>query len=166
MDITEQVYYPSKDRSDSITTTYYAHIGQMPSTCSGKESGFFTLFANWDDFLGQYFLTAGKANERLVGGTTAGFRSTAGTPAKLLGSFRNFAPTLYDALADEASEVKAIQGLEVGHATINAMAITSADITSAKDKLIATCLAICIEISSTAHLAVWRRYLRTVWLRK
>ena len=198
VDITEQVYYPSKDRSDSVTTTYYAHIGIMPAHNSlvvgaspsphggepergfhggEPEKGFhggepemgFTLFVNWDAFLGHYFLTAGKANERLVGGTTVGspiVHGTPNSPAKLLDSFRNFAPTLYKVLADEASEVKAIHGLKVGHATINAMAITSADIASAKEKLLATCLAICTEISTTAHLAVWRRYLRTVWLHR
>ena len=198
VDITEQVYYPSKDRSDSVTTTYYAHIGIMPAHNSlvvgaspsphggepergfhwgepergfhgGESERSFTLFVNWDAFLGHYFLTAGKANERLVGGTTVGspiVHGTPNSPAKLLDSFRNFAPTLYKVLADEASEVKAIHGLKVGHATINAMAITSADIASAKEKLLATCLAICTEISTTAHLAVWRRYLRTVWLHK
>lgn len=187
--IAEQVYYPSKDRSDSVTTTYYAHIGIMPAHNSlvvgaspsphwgEPERGFhwgepemgFTLFVNWDAFLGHYFLTAGKANERLVGGTTVGspiVHGTPNSPAKLLDSFRNFAPTLYKVLADEASEVKAIHVLKVGHATINAMAITSADIASAKEKLLATCLAICTEISTTAHLAVWRRYLRTVWLHR
>ena len=197
VDITEQVYYPSRESSESVTTTYYAHIGVMPTPGSGKqrlqngespsprgevpESGFI-LFANWDAFLGQYFLTAGKANERLLKGTIAGSPnipsspstlrtpsspsspSSPSTPAKLLDSFRNFAPTLYKVLADEASEVKAVQGLKVGHARINAMAVTTADAFSATEKLIATCLAICTEISSTAHLAVWRRYLRTVWL--
>ena len=35
---------------------------------------------------------------------------------------------------------------------------------AAKDRLIKTCVRICKEINTTNHLAVWRRYLRTVWL--
>ena len=35
---------------------------------------------------------------------------------------------------------------------------------AAKDSLVNTCIRICKEINTTNHLAVWRRYLRTVWL--
>ncbi len=57
---------PARAREESITTTYYSHIGIMPDTLHGG----YILFANWDIFLGQYFLTTGKANERLVEGTS------------------------------------------------------------------------------------------------
>ncbi|WP_239480884.1 hypothetical protein [Marseilla massiliensis] len=55
----------------------------------------------------------------------------------------------------------------VGEDRLNVMAITKiseADINEAKDELINTCTDICKEINTTTHLAVWRRYLRTVWL--
>lgn len=35
---------------------------------------------------------------------------------------------------------------------------------SARDTLIQTCVDICREVNATSHLAIWRRYLRTVWL--
>lgn len=162
VDITEEMYYPSRKKSETVTTTYYAHIGVLPSCHAAGAERSFTLFADWDTFLGQYFLTAGKANERLVSGTA----QTADDKEKeqLINSFRNYAPTLYKVLTDVASPVKAIPGLKVGDALLNVMAITTTDIESGKDRLIRTCTDICTEINKTTHLAVWRRYLRTVWL--
>lgn len=156
--ITEQVYYPSKEEEETITTTYYAHIGIIHD--KDKES--FTLFANWDCFLGEYFLTAGKANEKLVNGTR-----TPDSKEKLIGSFRNYSPTLHNVLTGENARVKAVKDFKVGNDKLNAMAITAASeagIDEAKDELINTCTDICKEINTTTHLAVWRRYLRTVWL--
>ena len=186
VDITEDVYYPTTEKDATVTTTYYAHIGIMPSPGSGAqgqqpplhaaEAGIpcmaqpplptgesrrgALLFANWDGFLGEYFLTAGKANRKLVSGGT---QATA-DGAKLIDSFRNYAPTLYRVLTDAASPVKAVQGLKAGGAAINAMAIESADPVRARDELISTCVSICREVNTTTHLAIWRRYLRTVWL--
>ncbi len=169
VDITEQVYYPSKEEEGTITTTYYAHIGIKQD--KDKES--FTIFANWDYFLGEYFMTAGKANEKLVNGTKIQATNKPENPErevskeKLVESFHNYAPTLYNILTDEKSNVKAVQGFKVGEDTLNVMAITKiseADINEAKDELINTCTYICKEINTTTHLAVWRRYLRTVWL--
>ena len=59
----------------------------------------------------------------------------------------------------------------VGTETLNVLAIETtgketAEVDKAKDKLVDTCTHICREISSTVHLAVWRRYLRTVWLHR
>ena len=141
----------------------------QPSPHGGEQERGFVLFANWDAFLGEYFLTAGKANERLVSGTAKaiiGGESGAGQQEKLMDSFRNYAPTLYKVLTDETSKVKAVRALKIGSDTMNAMAITAADadLDAAKSELIATGIAICKEINSTTHLAVWRRYLRTVWL--
>ena len=191
VDITEDVYYPTTGKDATITTTYYAHIGIMPAPCSEKQcpqpplhtagngiqtmahpplptgesqgeapQGRYTVFANWDGFLGEYFLTAGKANQKLVSGAT----QAAGDGAKLIDSFRNYAPTLYSVLAGAASPVKAVQGLKVGCAALNAMAMECADPARATDELVSTCVSICREVNTTTHLAIWRRYLRTVWL--
>lgn len=152
VDITEEVYYPSRQEDGKVTTTYYAHIGMT------EGNGIVTFFANWDDFLREYFLTAGKANEKLVSGEQQ--------KEKLIESFRNYAPTLYEVLTDADSAVKAVQGFKVGEDTLNVMAVKSSaqEKDAAKDRLINTCVRICKEINTTNHLAVWRRYLRTVWL--
>lgn len=117
-DITEQAYRPSKGEEESITTTYYSHIGIMPDTLHGG----YILFANWDIFLGQYFLTTGKANERLVEGTSRngkGVKDGKTQEEKLIESFRNFAPTLYRVLTDKDSAVKAFPRLKIGEETLN-----------------------------------------------
>lgn len=153
VDITEEVYYPSKEEEQTTTTTYYAHIGIMQD----DDDNTFTLFANWDYFLEEYFLTAGKANEKLVSGEQQ--------KDKLIDSFRNYAPTLYKILTDESSSVKPMRGFKIGEESLNVMAVINAsNVENAKDELINTCVNICKEINTTTHLAVWRRYLRTVWL--
>lgn len=169
VDITEQVYYPSKEEEETITTAYYAHVGIMQD----KDKENFTLFANWDYFLGEYFMTAGKANEKLVKGTKTQAANKPDNPErkeskeKLIESFRNYSPTLYNVLTDEKSKVKPIQNFKIGEDGLNVMAITvtsEANINEAKYELIKACTDICKEINTTTHLAVWRRYLRTVWL--
>ena len=169
VDITEQVYYPSKEEEGTITTTYYAHVGIIQD--KDKES--FTLFANWDYFLAEYFMTAGKANEKLVKGTKVQVTNNPENPEreaskeKLIESFHNYSPSLYSILTDEKSNVKAVKEFKVGEDSLNVMAITvksEENINEAKDELIKTCTDICKEINTTTHLAVWRRYLRTVWL--
>lgn len=160
VDITEEVYYPSRLEDGKVTTTYYAHIGMRED----KEN--LVLFTNWDDFLRGYFLTAGKANEKLVSGKVQKVRNEITLTEKLIESFRNYAPTLYKVLTEPDSAVKAMQDYRVGKNTMNVFAIRSSaqDKEAAKDKLIKTCVRICKEINTTNHLAVWRRYLRTVWL--
>lgn len=162
LDITEEVYYPSKQEDGKITTAYYAHIGRM------EDKSGFIYFANWDDFLREYFLTAGKANEKLVSGKVRKVRNeiTLAETEKLIESFRNYAPTLYKVLTDMDSAVKAMQDFKVGEDLLNVLAIQSSaqDKEAAKDQLIKTCVRVCTEINTTNHLAVWRRYLRTVWL--
>ena len=162
VDITEEVYYPSRQEDGKTTTTYYAHIGMR------EETGNLVFFANWDDFLREYFLTAGKANEKLVSGKVQKVRNeiTLKETEKLIESFRNYAPTLYKVLADADSAVKAVQDFKVGGDTLNVLAIQSSaqDKEAAKDMLVETCVRICTEINTTSHLALWRRYLRTVWL--
>ena len=125
----------------------------MPLVCSEKPEESFILFANWDEFLREYFLTAGKANERLVSGTVQAVRGETAQSEKLIESFRNYAPILYKVLTDAGSAVKAVPDFPVGNETLNVLA-----------KLINTCVSICKELNTTTHLAIWRRYLRTVWL--
>ena len=164
--ITEQVYYPSKEEEGTITTTYYAHIGIIQD--KDKES--FTIFTNWDYFLAEYFMTAGKANEKLVKGTKIQATNNPENPEskeKLIESFHNYSPSLYNVLTNENSNVKPIQNFYIAKERLNVMAITvksEENINEAKDELIKTCTDICKEINTTTHLAVWRRYLRTVWL--
>ena len=168
VDVTEQAFYPSEGREEQTVTTYYAHVGIMPN---GNGKGC-TLFANWDAFLEKYFHTEGKANEKLLKGTTSFAAVKTGSERpddKTIESFRNFAPTLYNILSDTASEVQAVKGFNAGGHTLNVLAIETAgtdaaSIETAKEKLITTCVNACKEINSTARLAVWRRYLRTVWL--
>lgn len=162
LDITEEVYYPSRQEDGKITTAYYAHIGRM------EDKSGFIYFANWDDFLREYFLTAGKANEKLVSGKVRKVRNeiTLAETEKLIESFRNYAPTLYKVLTEPDSAVKAMQDFKVGEELLNVLAIQSSaqEKEAAKDQLIKTCVRVCTEINTTNHLAVWRRYLRTVWL--
>ena len=162
VEITEEVYYPSKQEGGKTTTTYYAHIGMK------EELENLVFFANWDDFLGEYFLTAGKANEKLVSGKVQKVRNgtTLTETEKLIESFRNYAPTLYKVLTEPDSAIKAMPNFKVGEETLNVLAIQSSaeEKEAAKDNLMKTCVRICTEINTTNHLAVWRRYLRTVWL--
>lgn len=162
LDITEEVYYPSRQEDGKITTAYYAHIGRM------EDKSGFIYFANWDDFLREYFLTAGKANEKLVSGKVRKVRNeiTLAETEKLIESFRNYAPTLYKVLTEPDSAVKAVPNFKIGEDLLNVLAIQSSaqDKEAAKDQLIKTCVRVCTEINTTNHLAVWRRYLRTVWL--
>ena len=162
VDITEEVYYPGRQESGTATTTYYAHVGMK------EEDGNIVSFANWDGFLGEYFLTAGKANEKLVSGRSQSVldETTNTERKKLIESFRNYAPTLYKVLTDADSAVKAVPDFKVGEDTLNVFAIRSSaqEKDTAKDMLVETCVRICTEINTTNHLALWRRYLRTVWL--
>ena len=165
--ITEQAYYPSRGKEETLSTTYFAHTGMVRNAGNG-----FTLFANWDRFLGEYFNTGGKANERLVSGTVKCKTDEAYEKdgrEKLVESFRNFAPSLYRVLTDESSEVKAVRNLRIGDDALNVFAVTTKgegtdELDRARALLTDTCIRICKEINSTVHLAVWRRYLRTVWL--
>ena len=166
VDITEEAYCPSKQKDETLTCTYYAHIGIIPLACGEKPEESFILFANWDEFLREYFLTAGKANERLVSGTVQAVHGETAQQEKLIESFRNYAPILYKVLTDAGSAVKAVPDFPVGNETLNVLAITTtaADVDKAKNELINTCVSICKELNTTTHLAIWRRYLRTVWL--
>lgn len=148
--ITEQVYYPSRQTGVEETTPYYAHLGLM------EREGHYILFANWDTFLGEYFLTAGKANEKLVEGKRQQERP--------IDSFRIYAPILYKVLTDPDFPVKAIQDFPIGDDRLHVMATTATNPEQGAEELLRVCVGICQELNTTNHLAVWRRYLRTVWL--
>ncbi len=154
VDITERVYYPNKNESEPVTTTYYAHVGVKEH----KVNGTYIVFANWDAFLGEYFRTFGNANRKLVSGIHA--------DDKLAASFHNYAPTLYAILTDDDSEVKAIRAFPVGNTKLHVMAMVATDIEAAKRTLTDTCVKVCQELHTTTHLAMWRRFLRTVWLHR
>ena len=79
-------------------------------------------------------------------------------------SFRNYAPALYRVLASPDSAVKAVRGFQVGEDSLNVMTVASPDPEQGAETLVRTCVDICKEINTTNHLAIWRRYLRTVWL--
>lgn len=154
VNITEEFYYPSKRKSETVTTAYYSHIGIIKH----PETDSYTLFTNWDGFLEQYFLTAGKANEKLVEGKTASDKE------KMVESFRNFAPALYKVLTDADSSVKAVKDFNISGTTLNVIALTTTAPAQGINVLLDTCVTICKQINATNRLAVWRRYLRTVWL--
>lgn len=167
--VEEEVYYPAKEQSMTLTTLYYAHIGILPAIHGKEGQREFILFANWDVFLGKYFLTEGNAHEKLVSGTTQTFKAKDTgqiSYEKTIESFRNYAPALYKILTDDDSLIKPVRDFKVGNTTLNVLAATATatDMPRAKDRLIHTCMAVCKEINTTTHLAVWRRYLRTVWL--
>ena len=107
VNVTEDMYYPSREEGRTVTTTYYAHIGIIQNE---TDDGF-TVFANWDYFLSEYFMTSGSANEKLVKGTR---QVVSNEREKLIESFRNYAPSLYKVLTDESSNVKPVQNFVVG----------------------------------------------------
>ena len=157
----ERAYYEDIGEEKEEEVTYFSHTGLLET-----QGGRYILFANWDEFLGQYFRTGGHAKE------------------KLLVSFSNFAPTLYGVLTGK-SEVSVVRDLHVGGKTLNALVISgqmernelmsgvkgedlleNPCVETSLTQLVQTGLSICKEINSTTHLAVWRRYLRTVWLHR
>lgn len=163
VDIEENVFYPRTQKEETVTTTYYAHIGEVRT----EEEGVM-LFANWDRLLSGYFLTAGRANACLVAGRKRKHGNEQ-TEEEMMESFRNYAPTLYHILRDPDSPVKARENMMIGDRKISVLCISVPDdkpesIAMARQTLIDTGLKICKEIHTTTHLAVWRRYLNGVWL--
>lgn len=153
----EPTYFPATHEERSEPVCYYAHIGHRR-----EPSGRHVLFANWDVFLGEYFLTAGQARRQLLG-----------RPGRQLESFARYAPTLHEVLAGQ-SAVRALEAFDPGDGPLSVLAVVleapgepaEEALREAADRLVATGIAICREISSTPHLAVWRRYLRSVWLHR
>lgn len=190
---TEHTYHPKTDEEQQERVAYYAHIG-----IKRIGAGSYAVFANWDKFLGEYFLTARGARRKLLSGYSIenDIKKMSADEAKRIDSFTKYAPTLYHVLLDE-KRVKAVTELPLGDVEADAQTATSSlkknlnksskmnvlaimlngvslsedtplmeneQIRSAADELISTGIQICKEISTTTHLAIWRRYLRTVWL--
>lgn len=160
----ETTYYAKEGKEQEETVSYDAHVGIVK-----KGQNRYVIFCNWHHFLAEYYLTMETAHKILVKGTKEPPFSQ--DEEKLRESFRNFAPTLYRVLTDEAFPVKPWQGLRVGNQSLHAMTITvkaeseaAAVQSPAFRTLIDTCLQICREISTTTHLSIWRRYLMDVWL--
>jgi len=176
----EQTYYPDSREERTERVTYYAHVGIRE-----EGGGRYIVFANWDAFLDEYFLTARSARNRLLG---SGSRPAEGGQAeRQLESFVNFAPSLYQVLTD-ALPVKALeQGLTFRTGmpadetvTMKVLAVGVENVTlrpgrplmehpqieEAVRALVAVGIRICREVSTTTHLAIWRRFLRTVWLHR
>lgn len=147
---TEATYYAEEQKERNESVTYYAHVGIKPA-----DNGSYCLFTNWDEFLGEYFNTGGKANK------------------VLLESFRQYSPTLHSVLSHSQETVHPIHCMNIGSHSLNVMAISvtaaneeEAAQSPAMQALLSTCLQICREVSTTPHLAIWRRYLLGVWLHK
>lgn len=176
----EQTYYPDSREERAEEVTYYAHVG-----IRGEGGDRYVVFANWDTFLDEYFLTACGARNCLLGSRSGPAGS--GQAERQLESFANFAPTLHRVLTD-GLPVKALeQGLTFRTGmpaeetvVLKVLAIKVENVTlpsgtsfmehprieEAVRALVAVGIRICREISTTTHLAVWRRYLRTVWLHR
>ncbi len=174
----EPTYFPRMGDSRAVPVRYYAHVGIMRLAGQGA----WTVFANWHQFLDEYFHTAGAANQRLVSGTTITYRE-AGRKGEVsierqLESFRNYAPSLYRILTDATSPVQAVGALQVAGTSLCALCATVPGaelpagatpmdvepVAQAVRMLVSTCLQVCREINTTTHLAIWRRLLATVWL--
>ncbi len=166
VELRENLYNPDSHEEQRVKTKYFAHIGKQTD-----EEGNIVYFVNWDKFLLEYFMTGEKANLKLLEGRTHQIRNSKNriVGEKLIASFRNYAPTLYIILKSDESPVKAADNLKIGDHHLNAF------ITKVKpgeneqeslDRLVDTCVRVCEEINSSAHLAIWREYLRTVWLHR
>lgn len=149
----EPTYYPQEDTALDTAVSYYAHTGIVR-----KANGNCLVFANFDPLLSEYFLLGGQAKE------------------KQLETFSNYCPTLHRVLKGE-EEVKAVRALQLGELTFDVIGlhVAAADcegenihqhpsVEEAISKVTATALRLCQEINGSTHLAVWRKFLRGVWL--
>lgn len=158
----EDTYNPRTDEATTVDVTYYAHVGRM------EKEGHRFLFANWDRFLAEYFLITGEAKE------------------KQLKTFAEYAPTFHGILTGQ-SRIRVTEGLRVEDVPLNALTldldelpaeenredtepvspVSSLDKTAAAIRYMTRILlTVCLEISRSTHLALWRRSLRTVWLHR
>ncbi len=150
----EDTFFPKQDTASATPASYYAHVGILK-----KRNNRCVVFANFDKILGEYFLLGGQAK------------------AKQLETFKNYSPLLYQVLKGEDT-VKAEKALAIGTGTLPVLCIqTEAEapadgtalieqqhIREAIDTLTETSRKICQEINGSTHLAIWRKYLRSIWL--
>ncbi len=166
--IPQHSYSATRDEEHTDIATYFAHTA-VYTTADGHS----ILTCNWDSLLSEYFRTADEANQRLVSGTHDK-KSKDDNEAKLVESFRNYAPTLSLVLTGQHPTVRAIRDLDIACrptcvlatdiAEVDPKDIQKIPLTEPFRSLMATCIAICSEISETTHLAVWRRLLQGIWL--
>lgn len=152
----EDTFFPKEDTAKATPTSYYAHVGILK-----KRNHRCVVFVNFDKILGEYFLLGGQAK------------------AKQLETFKNYSPLLHQVLKGE-DKVKAEKSLTIGTGTIHVLCIqTEANVATddtelieqqhirkAIDILTETSRRICQEINGSTHLAIWRKYLRSIWLHK
>lgn len=168
VDITEDVYYPTKGMVETEESRYYAHVGIK------KQDNGYIIFTNWDKFLGAYFSTDGLERIKLLG------HSTQNDATNNNGAFYIYAKELYKVLTRQSITVQAVHALPLkNNVNINVLSITISDLTISEDdvedspeikdavaQLIDTGVRICKQIASTSHLSLWRGYLASVWLHK
>ena len=150
----ENTFCSEQDCAREMPVVYYSHVGIVR-----KENGNYTVFANWHPLLSEYLLLGGEAKERQ------------------LETFRTFSPQLYEVLSGN-SRVKIEKNMRVEDRTGHTLCIhvktlsgtyedgmpLPAEVLCAAAELSDACLGICREINANAHLALWRRLLRGVWL--
>ncbi len=150
----EKTFCPEQDCAKEMPVVYYSHVGIVR-----KDNGNYTVFANWHTLLGEYLLLGGEAKERQ------------------LETFKTFSPRLYEILSGN-SRVKIGRDMRVddrtGHTlcmhvkvapdTTDESTDMPVEVIAAAGELADACLHICREINGNAHLALWRRLLRGVWL--
>lgn len=150
----EDTFFPKQDTASETPTSYYAHVGILK-----KRNNRCVVFVNFDKILREYFLLGGQAK------------------AKQLETFKNYSPLLYQVLKGE-NTVKAKKALAVGARTLHVLCIqteanASTDgtelieqqhIRKVIDTLTETSRRVCQEINGSTHLAIWRKYLRSIWL--
>ena len=154
--VEEEAFDPSHTSAMNMETCYYAHVGMIRN-----HGGVCTFFSDWNKFLGEYFATEGEGRKRLNV------------------SFANHAPTLLKVLRGEEASMQAVPSMHMGRGPcLNVMALSIpysgpfeeddllADeaMEQALSAFIATGLAICREISSSSHLALWRGLISDIWL--
>ncbi len=151
----EPTYRPESDSAEETPVGYYAHLGIL-----SKANGNCCVMADWTPLLAEYLLLGGEAKERQTA------------------TFRTFSPLLHDVLSGR-HRVKVERDMCIdgrrGHVLCIHVADTAAPdaghilppaVAEAAAVLADTCLALCLEISANAHLALWRRLLRGVWLHR
>lgn len=153
LNFAEPTYFSDTNETRDNQVTYYAHVGIVD-----MGQGKLILFVDWTQMLDAYYLMDGSALD------------------KQNNTFRTYCPTLYQVLSNEL-EVVALKNMKIGNKTLHVLGI-EVDNVSRSDKgwmadskvkenvgkLVNTGYSICAEINGSTHLAMWRRYLRTVWL--
>lgn len=152
----ESVFDPEKNASMNAEGVYYAHIGIVES--KGKKM---LIFADWTKMLGEYFMLEGTALD------------------KQNDIFKNYSPTFYEVLMGK-NEVAPMAKMKIGQHYIHSLGsiLEGVDVSTQNhlmdipvvarqvEKLAHVGSEICEEINRSTHLALWRRFLRTVWLHK